>query len=206
MGGGSRNGSASGGEPSSPEPSGGSAGDESAPLEGPLWLRLLGFGLIAGGLLLLGVATAVAASFRSRVASESGVPSAGTAMLYGGHSYLCLEVASTPEERARGLSGRDEIGLYDGMAFLFPGEAPTRAPFWMKDTRFPLDLVFVAPDERVAEVLRMEPCDGDDCPEYSPTAPYLYAVELPAGYAEEFGIAPGIRVRLGGACAPIDRD
>lgn len=173
---------------------------------GPYRLRVLGFGLIGGGLVVLGVATAVAASLRSRAADDRGVPISETAMLYGGHSYLCLEVASTPEARARGLSGRDEIGVYDGMVFLFPDQKPAEASFWMKDTKFPLDLVFVGLDERVREVVRMEPCEGEDCPVYSPSGPYLYAVELPASHAEEFGITTGTPVHLGGGCLPIDRD
>jgi uncharacterized membrane protein (UPF0127 family) len=168
----------------------------------------VGLGLIGGGLVLLGVATAVAASILHRLGGQEGnaTPSPETAAVYGGHSYLCVEVASTPEARAVGLSGRDELGPYDGMAFLFPDAAEARGSFWMKDTRFPLDLVFVGRDGKVQRVERMEPCEGDDCPLHAPSAPYLYALELPAGHAEEFGLVPGTPLRLEGGCLPVDRE
>ncbi len=169
--------------------------------------EIVGLGLVVGGLLVLAIAAGVAASLEPQPGGEASAPD--TAMLYGGHSYLCLEVAATPEARKAGLAGRQEVGPYDGMVFLFPEETPARASFWMKDTRFALDLLFVGTDGRIREVLEMPPCTEGaegDCPTYAASSPYLFAVEVPAGIAKEFGLAPGTSVELRGACLPVDRD
>ncbi len=169
--------------------------------------KIIGLGLFVGGLIVLAVAAALAASLESTPGER--VSALDTAMLYGGHSYLCLEVAATPEARKAGLSGRRDVGPYDGMVFLFPDETPARASFWMKDTPFALDLVFVGTDGRITEVLEMPPCTEDaegNCPTYGSSSPYLFAVEVPAGMAKEFGLDPGTSVELRGACLPVDRD
>ncbi|MER3396035.1 MAG: hypothetical protein C4318_01025 [Acidimicrobiia bacterium] len=188
-----------------PQGLGATEGKEAA---GRDWIRVIAMGLVGGGLIVLGVAAAVAASMASKSTAKptSTSPFAETAMLLGGHSFLCLEVADTPEARVEGLSGRSNIGAFDGMIFLFPDSTPSEASFWMKDTYFPLDLIFVGLDGRVADVRTMAPCERDDCPLYSPHSPYLFAIELPAGHAEQFGLVRGVEVRLGGGCVPIDRD
>lgn len=147
-------------------------------------------------------------------------------LLEGGTSQLCVELADDASERALGLSRRESIGDYDGMAFVFSGDAalalasvgaeisPSSAPesllvstpFWMRDTHIPLDLIFVGADGRVRDVVTMEPCPDGNCRSFPPPEPYLYAVELPAGWAREFGISTGTVLRLSGNCLPFDRD
>jgi uncharacterized membrane protein (UPF0127 family) len=53
---------------------------------------------------------------------------------------LDVEIADTPEERAAGLMGREDLGALDGMAFVWP--EPTSGGFWMKDTLIPLSIAF----------------------------------------------------------------
>lgn len=178
--------------------------------------------LLVGGLLLLAAALAIVA-----VLFAAWTPRyAGTAtglLVSGGSSQLCVEPAITPEEREIGLSGRTQLGDFDGMAFLFtdtalsiasnpPDEATaaapalTSAPFWMKETLIPLDIIFVGGDGRVVDIRTMEPCVSDPCPVFEPAGRYLYAVELPKGWAREFDIRPGVRLRLTPGCIPFDRD
>ncbi len=104
-----------------------------------------------------------------------------------------LEVAATPAERERGLAGRAALPRGTGMAFLFP--ADVRAAFWMKGTRIPLSIAFVAADGRVVAVREMAPCAADPCPEYAPGGPYRFAVELGAGAFAAAGRAPGDSIR-----------
>lgn len=187
-------GPSSGGTPISREPVGG----------------LVGWALLLGGVMLLVVAAAstVSRMFGSGEMSSSDwlVPADRTAALFGGHSPLCLEVAADPSTRALGLSKREAIGPYDGMVFIFPEVELSESPFWMKDTRFALDLVLVGPDGRVSEILPMDPCADEECPVYRPRSPYLFAVELPAGWASQFGLEVGSEAKLAGGCLPIDRD
>lgn len=53
-----------------------------------------------------------------------------------------VEIASTTTEKALGLSGRDGLGENDGMLFLF--DRPGVQNFWMKDMKFPLDMIWIS--------------------------------------------------------------
>ena len=59
------------------------------------------------------------------------------------------QLAETPEERARGLSGRPSLAPDRGILFLF--EEAGFPGFWMPDMHFDLDLVWIR-DGRVVEV------------------------------------------------------
>jgi uncharacterized membrane protein (UPF0127 family) len=126
---------------------------------------------------------------------EPGPPGTVAYQLHGGEGSpktVHLEIAATPEARAKGLSNRDQLADGRGMVFLFPGDV--NGAFWMKDTRVPLSIAFVAADGRVAAIREMTPCTADPCPTYSPGANYRYAVELPAGAFAAAGVEKGDRV------------
>ena len=63
--------------------------------------------------------------------------------------------------------------------------------FWMRDTRVPLDLCFLASDGRILEVLQMTPLDETLRPS---SAPVALALELPAGVLAANGLGVGDRV------------
>ncbi|MCC6290679.1 DUF192 domain-containing protein [Candidatus Nomurabacteria bacterium] len=52
-----------------------------------------------------------------------------------------LELAQTPEEMTRGLSGREGLPEDSGMLFVYPED--TVPAFWMKDMRFPIDIIWL---------------------------------------------------------------
>jgi uncharacterized membrane protein (UPF0127 family) len=90
-----------------------------------------------------------------------------------------VAIAIEPHERAQGLMGVTDLGDLDGM--LFKWEEDTTSFFWMKDTLMPLDIAFFAADGTLVDLLSMEPCLTDPCPEYHPSGPYRYALEAPRG-------------------------
>jgi hypothetical protein len=101
-----------------------------------------------------------------------------------------VEVARTPQEQARGLMFRTEMGPNEGM--LFPYDPPRVLSFWMKNTVLSLDLVFIGPDRRVINV-------AADAVPYSEEsivsdAPAIAVLELNAGRARELNIVPGATV------------
>ncbi len=51
------------------------------------------------------------------------------------------EVASSTVARARGLSGRDGLRENEGMLFLFNYSSIQN--FWMKDMKFPIDIIWI---------------------------------------------------------------
>jgi hypothetical protein len=149
--------------------------------------------------LLLALALLVAAACSS-VEGSPGVESSTLVVTTdGGIVDLAVEIADTPEERATGLMGREDLAPYDGMAFVWTES--TTATFWMKDTLIPLSIAFWDGDGRIAVILDMEPCEAEPCPWYDAGRTYLGAVEVDQGLFEERGIAVGDRVELTGAGA-----
>jgi hypothetical protein len=109
-----------------------------------------------------------------------------------------VEVADEPEERQRGLSGRERLGEDEGMFFVF--QTPGRPSFWMKGMKFPLDFIWVYRD-RVAEVTESVPPPSPGTPDRSlslitPTTPVTAVLEVNAGYVAKHDLAVGDEVRL----------
>lgn len=101
-----------------------------------------------------------------------------------------VELALTPEQRARGLMFREQLASDAGMLFLFDREAP-RA-FWMKNTYLPLDIVFIDHAGRIVSIARdTTPLSETPIPSEAPAKGVL---ELNAGTAAALDIGPGDRV------------
>ena len=64
------------------------------------------------------------------------------------------------------------------MLFVLP--KPDLHGFWMKDMRFPLDLIWIGSDRTVVGISRLSPCGADSCPVHTPTAPVAYVLEVNA--------------------------
>lgn len=121
---------------------------------------------------------------------EAGAAVASEALIAG--QVFQLEIAATPEERARGLMGQQRIP--DDYAMLFVYEAEQRLSFWMKGTLIPLDILFLDSDGVVVDVQTMTPQIGVPDGElvvYRSARPARYAMEMNAGLAEALGVAPG---------------
>ena len=67
-----------------------------------------------------------------------------------GHARFSVELADDPDERSLGLMHRDFLPSGSGMLFAY--ETPQRVVFWMKNTRVPLDMIFLTPSGRVTKV------------------------------------------------------
>jgi uncharacterized membrane protein (UPF0127 family) len=102
-----------------------------------------------------------------------------------------VEVAATLDDRQRGLMFRQELAEDAGMLFLFGREVQTG--FWMRNTYVPLDIAYIGADRRVIEVKQGEPLDESLL---TPDGPYLYVLELNAGWFERHGMGPGAVVTL----------
>lgn len=63
--------------------------------------------------------------------------------------------ARTEEERIKGLQGVTELKDDEGMLFFF--EEPQTVGFWMKDTKIPLDIIFIDDDMEVISIYQGEP-------------------------------------------------
>src|SRR5690606_29965250 len=105
---------------------------------------------------------------------------------------LRVEVAATAEQRALGLMERSSLAEDAGMLFIYRGEQPGEAGYWMFHTRIPLDIAYLDAEGRIVAIRAMEPCESPDprwCPAYPPEVPYHAALEANAGYFSRHGIA-----------------
>jgi uncharacterized membrane protein (UPF0127 family) len=102
------------------------------------------------------------------------------------------EVADTTEKRAKGLMYRDSLAKDRGMLFTFA--EPQLWTFWMKNTRIPLDIIWMDGKKRIVHIERNVPtCSrtDDGCPQYQPNDNAMYVLELAAGVADTLKLQRG---------------
>jgi hypothetical protein len=104
---------------------------------------------------------------------------------------VAVEIAETPEMRARGLMGRALSDFMSGMLFIF--EAAQPQTFWMRNTPSSLDMIFVDDGGRVLNVAAHTTPMSDRL--YSSAGAAKYVVEAKAGFADRFDIRPGCSMR-----------
>lgn len=104
---------------------------------------------------------------------------------------LVVEIAETPEARARGLMGRVLSDHMAGMLFIFASAEPQT--FWMRNTPSSLDMIFVDAGGTVLNTAAYTTPMSDQL--YSSVGPAQYVVEAKAGFADRFGIRPGYAIR-----------
>jgi uncharacterized membrane protein (UPF0127 family) len=118
---------------------------------------------------------------------------------------ICVLVADTPAQRARGLMEVTDLGGYDGMLFRFETESANG--FWMKDTVLPLSIAYLDADGAVVSTADMDPCPEGTarCPSYPAEAPYRMALEVEQGGLAPLGLTGGgsARLEVTGPCAPL---
>lgn len=111
---------------------------------------------------------------------------AETVRLRVGEERFTVWVARTPEQRARGLMYRTDLGPRQGMLFVFENEQVLS--FWMKNTPLPLSIAFLSAD---GEILQIEPLTPFSEVKVSSWRPARYALEVNAGAFAEAGAQVG---------------
>ena len=139
------------------------------------WLALLA--LLTTGVAATG--SAHAAEMQTlEIATKSGV------------QVFSVEVATTEEEKRTGLMYRKE--LPDGRGMLFDFSPEQEVSMWMKNTFIPLDMIFIRADGRI---LRIAENTVPQSTKIIPSRGLAKGVlEVIAGTAKKYGIAPGDRV------------
>jgi uncharacterized protein len=107
------------------------------------------------------------------------------------------EIADTSKKRADGLMYREHLEKNRGMLFTFSQAGPWT--FWMKNTKIPLDIIWMDEKKRVVHVERNVPIctrTDDSCPQYRPNDDATYVLELAGGAAEGFRIERGTKLQF----------
>ena len=107
-----------------------------------------------------------------------------------GVQMFSVEMATTEEEKTTGLMYRKE--LPDGKGMLFDFSPEQEVSMWMKNTFISLDMIFIRADGRILRIAEnTEPQSTKIIPSRGPAKGVL---EVIAGTAKKYGIAPGDRV------------
>lgn len=106
-----------------------------------------------------------------------------------------IDVALTPSQKEKGLSGRASLGPNEGM--LFPFDHKEEYNFWMKGMLFPLDFLWID-DTTITDISENIPAPvGNEPPAVvSPKGGVNRILELPAGTVARLGIVKGDTVEF----------
>ena len=146
-------------------------------------------------LLLLAIACGKSEPPPETLPAPTTQPITGPRVIFPDGFVVGLEVVADQESRAEGLMYRDQLRPDHGMLFVFPEDG--EYAFWMKNTKIPLDMIWIESTKRVAHVKHdVPPCYIDDCPSYPPGAQARYVLEVAAGVAKQHGLKAGDVLRF----------
>ena len=104
--------------------------------------------------------------------------------------HFTVEIASTPDQRARGLMFRKTMADDAGMIFDF--DEPRRVTMWMENTILPLDMLFADDTGTIRHIKEnAKPYSRDIIDSMGEVK---YVVELNAGVVKNLGIKVGDKV------------
>lgn len=131
-----------------------------------------------------------------RERSTEGTLPTGTLTFENGPE-IEIEIAGTTETIRLGLSYRESLCRKCGLYFVFPGE--DIRSFWMRQMRFPIDIIWINHGRVVGVVANAQPRPG--VPEsrlesFKSPIPVRNVLEVPAGFAAKHGIEPGTKVSV----------
>jgi uncharacterized protein len=145
-------------------------------------------GLRAGFWMMIAVAGALCA-FTGPDARAANIQPLEIVTKSGVHVFS-VEMATTEQEKETGLMYRKELA--DGKGMLFDFSPEQEVSMWMKNTYIPLDMIFIRADGRILRIAEnTEPMSTRIIPSRGLAKGVL---EVIAGTAQKYGIAPGDRV------------
>ncbi|MDZ7798078.1 MAG: DUF192 domain-containing protein [Patescibacteria group bacterium] len=110
------------------------------------------------------------------------------------NSKFEVEIARSSSEKRKGLSKRDDLKEKRGMIFLNNKE--DLYSFWMKDVKFPLDIIWIK-DDKIIGLEKNVPIETDkDYKKYIPPQPVDKILELKGGVSQKYNIKVGDKVNF----------
>lgn len=109
-------------------------------------------------------------------------------------SLLVGYLADTPEKRVQGLSGK--AFLPSNTAMLFKFDTPDTYGIWMKDMRFPIDVIWLDKNKTVVNLKRS--VDPSTYPlVFYPPKESLYVIEVRSGFIDDKSLKLGDEILFG---------
>ncbi len=138
-------------------------------------------------------------STTEQIKKELGSIASSTALTVGNKMIMVqtpkgsmnAEVAESAESLEKGLSNRESLDEDHGMIFVMP--IVDIYNFWMKDMKFPLDIIWIDENKTVVDIdFNVSP---DTYPNYfTPDSVVKYVFEVNAGIAEKNNIVVGTKL------------
>ena len=110
-----------------------------------------------------------------------------------GHTFS-LYLAKTASEQEVGLAKYKSLAQNQGMLFLF-GKSDYYS-FWMKDMRFPIDIIFISNDKIVDIFPNVPIATSEALPTYATSEKADKVLEINAGLSAKYNIKVGTLVKL----------
>lgn len=110
-----------------------------------------------------------------------------------GNKAWTVEIAKTINELKKGLSDRDSLSPNNGMWFVF--DSDVRDPFWMKGTRFNLDIAFVDANMKIVYLARDNQAMSEEF--IQPPTDYRYVLEVGARQLDQFNVGDSVQLSVG---------
>jgi uncharacterized membrane protein (UPF0127 family) len=141
------------------------------------------------------------------LAARQAIPGFGTAAFTVAHGSVtdsfCALLAATDAQREKGLMGRHDLGGFDAMVFAWP-QPVRRADVYFYNRAVPiaLNVAFFDAGGTFINSVDMDPCaaDRNDCPHFTATRDFRYALEVPLGDLGRLGVGPGSVLGINAAC------
>jgi uncharacterized membrane protein (UPF0127 family) len=96
-----------------------------------------------------------------------------------GDGVFLARVANTPDMREKGLGGTNGLREEEGMLFVF--DTDDKWSMWMKDVKYPIDIVWLSSEKKVVYIVKNAPPESYPYENFMPKQDARYVVELPAG-------------------------
>jgi uncharacterized protein len=144
------------------------------------------------GRLRLWIATAAAVALCGLIAPGAQAASVQPLEIVtkSGVQVFSVEMATTEQEKETGLMYRKELA--DGKGMLFDFSPEQQVSMWMKNTFIPLDMIFIRADGRILRIA--ENTEPQSTAIIASQGLVKGVLEVIAGTAKKYGIAPGDRV------------
>jgi uncharacterized membrane protein (UPF0127 family) len=107
---------------------------------------------------------------------------------------LIADIPITGEQMSKGLAVKNHLNENEAMLFVF--EKPDRHSFWLKDMKFPIDILGLDSDGKVVYIKEnMQPCISTIiCILYTPNTDSQYMLETVAGFTPRHNVSVGTNI------------
>ena len=107
---------------------------------------------------------------------------------------LDVILATTPSDQSKGLAIKESMNESEGMLFVFKN--PQKHSFWMKDMKFPIDIIWADSEGKIVHIEKnLQPCIFLlPCTSYSPLNDSLYVLEVVSNFTNKYDVKIGDQI------------